>query len=124
MRSTAVQAAGGAAVLDVAAALGWVRRNVAAFGGDPRRVALAGHAAGAALVNALLMLPDSKGEPPWILYKCYHYKLTRKLILENDTFDGYSVQSPIPHHITHSLNLYDKRRMRHFINWTRVLGFT
>ncbi|CAH0700948.1 unnamed protein product [Spodoptera exigua] len=61
VRSTAVQAAGGAAVLDVAAALGWVRRNVAAFGGDPRRVTLAGHAAGAALVNALLMLPDSKG---------------------------------------------------------------
>lgn len=84
MRSTAVQAAGGAAVLDVAAALGWVRRNVAAFGGDPRRVTLAGHAAGAALVNALLMLPDSKGQP-WLLYKCYDYKLTRKLILENDT---------------------------------------
>ncbi|XP_022821179.1 neuroligin-4, X-linked-like isoform X1 [Spodoptera litura] len=61
VRSTAVQAAGGAAVLDVAAALGWVRRNVASFGGDPRRVTLAGHAAGAALVNALLMLPDSKG---------------------------------------------------------------
>ncbi|KAJ2944408.1 hypothetical protein O0L34_g3745 [Tuta absoluta] len=53
--------AGGAALLDVTAALAWLRRNIAAFGGDPRRVTLAGHAAGAALANALLMLPDAKG---------------------------------------------------------------
>ncbi|CAG4972604.1 unnamed protein product [Parnassius apollo] len=53
--------AGGAAVLDVAAALRWVHRNVAAFGGDPRRVTLAGHAHAAALVNTLLMLPAAKG---------------------------------------------------------------
>ncbi|KAI8427298.1 hypothetical protein MSG28_001885 [Choristoneura fumiferana] len=59
--SDEVHQAGGAALLDVAAALRWVRRNVAAFGGDPRRVTLAGHAAGAALANALLMLPDTKG---------------------------------------------------------------
>lgn len=54
-------AAGGAALLDLAAALSWLRRNVAAFGGDPRRVTLAGHAAGAALANALLMTPHAKG---------------------------------------------------------------
>lgn len=59
--SDEVHRAGGAALLDVAAALRWIRRNVAAFGGDPRRVTLAGHAAGAALTNALLMLPDTKG---------------------------------------------------------------
>ncbi|CAK1603689.1 unnamed protein product [Parnassius mnemosyne] len=53
--------AGGAAVLDVAAALRWVQRNVAAFGGDPRRVTLAGHAHAAALANTLLMLPAAKG---------------------------------------------------------------
>ncbi|XP_063891419.1 neuroligin-4, X-linked isoform X1 [Helicoverpa armigera] len=56
-----LDASGGAALLDAAAALSWVRRNVAAFGGDPRRVTLAGHRAGAALVNALLMLPETKG---------------------------------------------------------------
>ncbi|GBP46610.1 Neuroligin-4, X-linked [Eumeta japonica] len=54
-------AAGGGALLDALAALRWVRRNVAAFGGDPRRVTLAGYAAGAALANTLLMLPDCKG---------------------------------------------------------------
>lgn len=60
-----VAAAGGAALLDLAAALSWLRRNVAAFGGDPRRVTLAGHAAGAGLANALLMTPHAKGT-----YRC------------------------------------------------------
>lgn len=63
MNSDAVSLAGGAALLDVAAALRWTRANVPAFGGDPARVTLAGHAAGAALASALLMLPDTKGEP-------------------------------------------------------------
>lgn len=61
VNSDPVQLAGGAALLDVVAALTWVRRNIAAFGGDPRRVTLAGHAAGAALANTIIMMPESKG---------------------------------------------------------------
>ncbi|XP_041988644.1 neuroligin-1-like [Aricia agestis] len=53
--------AGGAAALDVAAALRWLSDNVAAFGGDPARITLVGHAAGAALANVVLMLPLPKG---------------------------------------------------------------
>uniref|UniRef100_A0A1L8D6K2 Carboxyl/cholinesterase-030b n=1 Tax=Plutella xylostella TaxID=51655 RepID=A0A1L8D6K2_PLUXY len=53
--------AGGAALLDLAAALRWLRRNVAAFGGDPARVTMAGHSQAAAIANTLLMMPDSKG---------------------------------------------------------------
>ncbi|XP_032529857.1 neuroligin-2-like isoform X1 [Danaus plexippus] len=59
--SDEVSAAGGAAVLDMTAALSWVNRNIAAFGGDPKRLTLLGHGAGAALVNVILMLPSSKG---------------------------------------------------------------
>ncbi|XP_046961714.1 neuroligin-1-like [Vanessa cardui] len=59
--SDEVSLSGGAAPLDVAAALTWVRRNIAAFGGDPRRLTLAGHSAGAALANVMLMLPLTKG---------------------------------------------------------------
>ncbi|XP_034824591.1 neuroligin-1-like isoform X2 [Maniola hyperantus] len=59
--SDEVSMSGGAAALDVSAALWWVRRNIAAFGGDPRRLTLVGHAAGAALANVMLMLPLSKG---------------------------------------------------------------
>lgn len=66
-----VQQAGGSAQLDVAAALGWVRRNVAAFGGDARRLTLAGHAAGAALANAMLMMPDTKGYIPLTICRMY-----------------------------------------------------
>jgi neuroligin len=44
------------------AALEWVRRNVAAFGGDPSRVTVLGHDTGAALVNLLLISSAAKGK--------------------------------------------------------------
>lgn len=46
---------------DVVDALRWVRRNVAAFGGDPERITIAGQSAGAMLVHALLAMPSAKG---------------------------------------------------------------
>ena len=52
---------GNYALLDCIAALQWVRRNVAAFGGDPGRVTLAGQSAGADLVSALMRSPLAKG---------------------------------------------------------------
>jgi len=46
---------------DVLAALGWVQRNIAAFGGDPANVTIFGESAGAGIVNTLLVTPASAG---------------------------------------------------------------
>ncbi|AYO82628.1 alpha/beta hydrolase [Methylobacterium brachiatum] len=43
---------------DGAAALAWVRDNIAAYGGDPRRIVLAGHSAGA--YNAVMLGLDPR----------------------------------------------------------------
>ncbi|MFR9732052.1 carboxylesterase/lipase family protein [Saccharopolyspora sp. MS10] len=48
-------------LLDVLAALRWVRAEIAAFGGDPDDVTLAGQSAGATIVNAALVDPAGAG---------------------------------------------------------------
>jgi para-nitrobenzyl esterase len=46
---------------DVIAALEWVRENVAALGGDPERVTVAGESAGSVLVALLTVAPAASG---------------------------------------------------------------
>ncbi len=48
-------------LLDQIFALEWTRRNIAAFGGDPEQITIAGQSAGAMSIQALLTSPMTKG---------------------------------------------------------------
>jgi para-nitrobenzyl esterase len=50
-----------AGMLDIVAALEWVRDNIANFGGDPGNVMIFGQSGGGGKVNTLMAMPQAKG---------------------------------------------------------------
>ena len=54
-------ASGNAGQLDIIAALGWVKENIAQFGGDPNNVTIFGQSGGARKVANLLAMPSARG---------------------------------------------------------------
>jgi para-nitrobenzyl esterase len=56
-----VRSSGNYGILDQIAALHWIRRNIAAFGGDPDKVIISGQSAGARSVSLLQATPLAAG---------------------------------------------------------------
>jgi hypothetical protein len=56
----AFRESGNVGMLDIVAALSWVRENIAEFGGDPSRVLIFGESGGRQKVSVLLAMPPAK----------------------------------------------------------------
>jgi para-nitrobenzyl esterase len=58
---TTLKGTGNLGLLDLIAALKWVKANIEKFGGNPDSVTIMGESAGAIAVTSLLSMPDAKG---------------------------------------------------------------
>lgn len=64
-------APGNQGLWDLIFALGWVQKNIAAFGGDPENVTIYGNSAGAYISHLFSLIPATKGD--FLFLYCNYY---------------------------------------------------
>lgn len=69
---------------DVLCALEWIKNNIAAFGGDPENITVAGESAGGTTVLALMVSPAAKG--------LFHKAIAESSVPENITSQELSLE--------------------------------
>ncbi|WP_437395881.1 carboxylesterase/lipase family protein [Flagellimonas lutimaris] len=74
-------------MLDIVAALDWVKTNISNFGGDPNNVTIFGQSGGGAKVNTLMAMPRAKG-------------LFHKAINQSGSFRGRLTKKEVSQEIT------------------------
>ncbi len=72
---------------DVGEAIGWLHRNVAAYGGDPERIILIGHSAGAHLVSLVGTFPTAPPPGHLAAYGVGRTQILGVVSLDTDAFD-------------------------------------
>lgn len=77
-------------MIDIVAALQWVKDNIAQFGGDPNNVTIFGQSGGGAKVNTLMSAPSAKG-------------LFQKAMVESGSFEGKFMESDVSKRIAATL---------------------
>ena len=70
-----------AGMADIVEALHWIRRNIAAFGGDPQNVTLVGQSGGGGKISALLQIPAAAG-------------LFHRAVIMSGIFEGKGLPTP------------------------------
>lgn len=83
-------------IIDIKAALEWVRDNISNFGGDPGNITIFGQSGGGAKVNTLMAMPSAKG--------LFHKAINESGSFRMDMLDKQTTQS-IAAEVLKALNL-------------------
>ncbi len=83
-------------IIDIKAALEWVKNNISNFGGDPGNITIFGQSGGGAKVNTLMAMPSAKG--------LFHKAINESGSFRTDMLDKQTTQS-IASEVLKALNL-------------------